>query len=318
VTIGSLNEPVKAALLDLKTKNPGADNVTVESDKGGGLVFPRVKLKDVNTLEPFIPTNSPEWTTEIDNTKKVHTGMMVYNLETGNGFSPGIYVWNGSKWIRNAIDANNGLTKTGNNIKLGGTLNNNTQITQGNNSLTFTGSGKIYMKNVKNNVPVTTNKIATMGIDVNDGELFVMKSGTEDNATTKAITYVVYQLSGEGDWVANFDTRINAQKYTLVVVGSTFSTQDPDGGIKPGTRLTPETTPINYVYADRYKNASLQDRWFIHADYADSAPSDGSHGIWTINCMIINNSLVNVFPNTISVGTGGMNDIEASGIPAGL
>ncbi len=59
VTIGSDQAPVRAALLDLKDKNANAQNITSES---GGLVLPRVKLTNRETLDPFIISSSDtEW-----------------------------------------------------------------------------------------------------------------------------------------------------------------------------------------------------------------------------------------------------------------
>ena len=130
VTIGVGEEPVKGALLDLKSKLPGTDNVTSET---GGLVLARVKLENQNTLEPFIKTTDPDWiadaTTKI---KTKHTGLIVYNLtnspadsDENKCFSPGLYLWNGAKWeiFTTQGDANglhiNSAAKT---IELGGDL----------------------------------------------------------------------------------------------------------------------------------------------------------------------------------------------------
>jgi hypothetical protein len=112
VTIGSLTEPQKGELLELKTKNaqnPGSvsdpKNETVDAN-GGGLGLPRVRLVDRFTLEPFIDkNNASEWTAE---TKLTHAGLVVYNINVSDPaepdeskiFSLGLYVWNGSEWSR--------------------------------------------------------------------------------------------------------------------------------------------------------------------------------------------------------------------------
>jgi hypothetical protein len=335
VTVGSFNEPVKAALLDLKTKNADTNNVTVENNGRGGLVLPRVKLVDKTTLEPFISKTSDDWKKKESEMKKLHIGMMVYNLETGKGFSPGIYVWEASGWVKNEVNATNGLTIANDSIKLGGTLNSNTTIIQKKHSIAFEGgstaaeNGKIYLHNVKNNVPDNTEKIAALGIDDITGELFVMKANNDPATTTKAISYVVYKLKGKGAKVRNFETKIKVKDYTLMIVGSRFSTKTAFGGMKPTADLAAGATPISFVYADEYvrkdTTPAKQDSWVIHADYKDAVPSDGADGTWTIYCLVINNSLIDVHKNAIPYGknstTGapiGNKDITAPNAPAGL
>ncbi len=137
VVIGTDTPPVKGALLELKTQEAGADNVT--STKGG-LVLPRVKLVSLTTLQPFIDVNDPDWlqnaTTRI---KEKHVGLVVYNLTTTAPFVEGLYVWDGKGWEMTSADADNGLTKNGTDIELGGTLNRTTGITLNGNNLTVVG-----------------------------------------------------------------------------------------------------------------------------------------------------------------------------------
>jgi hypothetical protein len=135
VTIGSQDNPQKGVLLELKTKeanNPKKvtddENVTVDRT-GGGLLLPRVKLESKNTLDPFIDSqNTQEWT---DNAKLTHAGMVVYNLNTLNGFQQGLYVWNGSEWsevnggVENSADTERYISIPSFNIELKG-LGDNT------------------------------------------------------------------------------------------------------------------------------------------------------------------------------------------------
>jgi hypothetical protein len=328
VTIGSSKEPAKGALLDLKTKNPDSDNVTVDDNGSGGLVLARVRLVDKNTLEPFIPTTDSDWQNKEVEMKKLHVGMMVYNLTSNGDFSPGVYVWNGLEWIKDEINATNGLTKTSDNIQLGGTLNTSTTIDQGTNPLIFSGqsASKIYMRNVKDNIPENTDNIATLGIDNTSGELFIMKANSTNGTTTKAISYIVYKLIGSGDWVQNFNTQIPANKYTVVVVGSNFTPKTANTAIYPGT--APYTIPngaaaISNVFADRYHlpstETTLREHWRIHADYVGASPKNNENGMWTINCLVINNSLVDVHSGFLSYGgAGGDMDLDAGSAPVGL
>jgi hypothetical protein len=110
-TIGSLIEPERAALLEVKNKkavDPASvtdnKNVTVDA-AGGGIRLPRVYLKDRYTLDPFIPENDLDWSSNKDKIKERHAGLMVYNINVSSLLeSPnkilrqGVYIWNGSQW----------------------------------------------------------------------------------------------------------------------------------------------------------------------------------------------------------------------------
>jgi hypothetical protein len=110
VTIGSANlTPIQGALLELKTKEAStgiinvtdAGNTTVDGTDGGGLGLPRVKLVRRTTLEPFILTNDPEWTSNsTTKIKERNAGLTVYNLteDDKEGLHQGINVWDGAKW----------------------------------------------------------------------------------------------------------------------------------------------------------------------------------------------------------------------------
>ena len=90
VTVGSDVEPEKAALLELKDQEADADNVTSTT---GGMLLPRVKLERRTELNPFIGGAS-------DDVKRLHTGLMVFNLEEveDEELSIGINYWDGKKW----------------------------------------------------------------------------------------------------------------------------------------------------------------------------------------------------------------------------
>ncbi|MDR1918305.1 MAG: hypothetical protein LBQ65_01515 [Tannerellaceae bacterium] len=89
VTIGADIEPRKGALLDIKQTDGNNGAATVTS---GGLLLPRVSLSYLTNLAPLVP--SPTGTDLAD-----HKGLTVYNLSTTAPFKPGLYVWNGIKWI---------------------------------------------------------------------------------------------------------------------------------------------------------------------------------------------------------------------------
>jgi hypothetical protein len=102
VTIGSLEGPVKGALLDLKEHLNAPDSTTSTR----GLVLPRVRLVSLNTLEPLISLSDSEWLPANQaQTKKEHIGVFVYNLTYTSPFSVGLYVWNGSIWTKSGAES---------------------------------------------------------------------------------------------------------------------------------------------------------------------------------------------------------------------
>lgn len=98
VTIGSGEPPAKAALLELKDKEPEDDNIT---SKSGGLLLPRVGLENKTTLMPFI-ADDQNFKNNTNKIKDKHTGLVVYNLTNSfeKDLCPGTYEWTGSYWER--------------------------------------------------------------------------------------------------------------------------------------------------------------------------------------------------------------------------
>lgn len=89
VTIGSNQEPNKGALLDLKENANGTST--------RGLSMPRVKLEDLRSLKPALPTHV------MGTPDEEHTGLIVYHVSGETkpqcaNIPDGIYVWNGNEW----------------------------------------------------------------------------------------------------------------------------------------------------------------------------------------------------------------------------
>ena len=102
VTIGSDEIPAKAALLDLKSQSPDASNITSTT---GGLLLPRVMLVNPTTLEPFVATTDATWTNSTLKSELTakHIGLQVYNLAVTNGFTRGMYIWDGATWQKQEL-----------------------------------------------------------------------------------------------------------------------------------------------------------------------------------------------------------------------
>ncbi|MDR2627731.1 MAG: hypothetical protein LBC40_06830 [Dysgonamonadaceae bacterium] len=147
VTIGSSEQPAKGALLDIKEQAAGAGNVTATT---GGVVLPRVKLKSLTTMEPFIPANDPDWTNNAQTRiKERHAGLMVYNLTTDANFKPGVYTWDGTRWQSSELSsppkAYNGLSIDKDTLQLGGTLMKPITVDLASNTLSLTGGDTLHI-----------------------------------------------------------------------------------------------------------------------------------------------------------------------------
>jgi len=155
VTIGTLSQPVKGALLDLKQQ----DDLTGNINSSKGVMLPRVLLTDINSLTPMLSGGDLS-----DATLKLsHTGLVVYNVNTTLPFQEGIYSWDGAKWNFcinvDATSADNGLTMSSDTVKLGGDLNQTTTVGLNNNNLVFDGSagGDIQITNTRSSYDSSNN-----------------------------------------------------------------------------------------------------------------------------------------------------------------
>lgn len=167
VTIGSGNPSSRAALLELKDHDASApasvtDDTNVTSETGG-LLLPRVKLIDKNTLQPFIDISDEIWDEkETNKIREIHAGLMVYNLSVTAEFEQGIYVWDGAKWM---------ITKTTiNNWSLAG----NAGTTAGTNFLgTTDAQGLAFKTNNTERIRIASTGNVGIGITVPSASLHV-------------------------------------------------------------------------------------------------------------------------------------------------
>ncbi|GHV06104.1 hypothetical protein FACS189416_6460 [Bacteroidia bacterium] len=202
VTIGSGEQPVKGAWLDIKEQAAGPGNVTATT---GGLLLSRVKLKDTTTLEPFIPVTDPDWvnhaTTRI---KELHTGLTVYNLATATPFRPGVYTWSGRQWtLANAtsFDTGNGLQHSGYSLYLGGSLSQPTAIGF-DHALRITGTGALDVSgtlNLRQSLKYTNGRPDEGKVLMSDDAGNASWQNNNALATTPSATYgsgVTFRLRG--------------------------------------------------------------------------------------------------------------------------
>ncbi|WP_300488372.1 hypothetical protein [Flavobacterium sp.] len=119
------------------------------------------------------------------------------------------------------------------------------------------------------------------------------------------MNYIVYNINNvDKDWIKNFNTKISATDYTLVVVGSSF-----DINLKPAAGGDYNSCNI-YAFEQG-------DTWRISADYHDGTTYNGANGSWKVYCLAINKSIIKTIP-PITVNMNRQPDRSAPNPPAGL
>jgi hypothetical protein len=253
-------------------------------------------------------------------------------MTTDSYFKPGTYVWDGKIWIpvfepanKWFLKGNSGTTSAKNfigtkdsvalSIKTNGTerisISETGEITAKNN-LKITGkstiNGLVYM----NNVPVaTSDKVSQIAID-SVGRVCKVQAAS---GNTKMFNYLKYKIHNvNGDWIKDFNTKIPANQYTLIVVGSTFTTQNETDVLSTssGKGYNPQE-----VYAKTDGGT-----WRLVADYKGGSPKNTNgvitNGTWEIDCIAINNAVVQTISSSLTFNLGGKNSGSSQNIPAGL
>ena len=130
-------------------------------------------------------------------------GLQIFNLTTSQ-----MEFWDGIKWsqIQTSITAENGLTLSGTTLKLGGALNQTTNINLSSNNLTFSRStGKIGIGtaapsatlHVEGNARITSTPVST---DAHDSYLVVDNNGNVLSRSATVSRTVVLAKGGTTDW----------------------------------------------------------------------------------------------------------------------
>ncbi|MDR0506927.1 MAG: hypothetical protein LBH32_08970 [Dysgonamonadaceae bacterium] len=325
ITVGIGLPPVKGALLDIKDRTPDSNNVTATK---GGLLLPRVKLKAKDNLRPFIQPGTSGW----QELARKHTGLTVYNLTNDSYFIQGVYVWNGEKWTPTdeakeqwAISGN-GATATGTDF-LGTTDNSSlffrtsntacmqidsTEITL-NDALvatdTLTLNDVLYM----NNLPISPSSEVSIIMLDSTGQANIVKSSSGNDIMFNHLTYTIANV--DGCKLASFNTQIPESQYTLVIVGSTFIL-----GVN-GEHLVNGTSQNGYN-PQKIVSRAIGGLWHLSADYTGGKPVNGNgvkvNGTWRIDCIAVNNAIVQVITDALDFNFNGNNSGSALRMPDGL
>lgn len=175
---------------------PNANAMLEVESTTKGVLLPRVALTSTAAFAPL--------------TAHV-AGMTVYNTATAGDVTPGQYYNDGTKWNRIVnssevpagvvVTANNGLTKTGDNIALGGNLTASTTVTTtAANDLTIatTAAGTTGKLKVTGLAATTAVQLPTDKIIVQDAAGVLKTANVSDFARTKNTT--VYRAENDGAW----------------------------------------------------------------------------------------------------------------------
>ncbi len=154
-----------------------------------------------------------------------------------------------------------------------------------------------------------TNSNVSVSTLVKDNVTGEVKAIMSPSGNTAPINFISYTLSNvQGDWIDNYDTKINSGEYTVAVIGSYFTGNLNVGN--PGT-AQPYFSPPN-VIANVVNNT-----WRLRADFPATSTNDGLNGTWQIYCLVINNSLIKIHL-PVNQNLGGSNTGAAAAQPAGL
>ncbi|SMC63084.1 hypothetical protein [Moheibacter sediminis] len=146
-----------------------------------------------------------------------------------------------------------------------------------------------------------TGSYANVIIDNNTGELY------KGVTASKPFYYTKYTLSNvKMDWVANFDTKIDTNKYTVVVVGCSFN-----------VGISTFFNSGNYFFQSQnvfsYKSGGT---WRLTADFPNISTLQNLNGTWVIYVLIMENNQVTQLPDiTVNMGGSENGSVPASPVP---
>jgi len=135
------------------------------------------------------------------------------------------------------------------------------------------------------------------------GELKVLQTTSTNSFPINNVTYQLNNV--DRDWVSNFDTKISNTDYVVIITGLTLS---------PNT-LTPNTA--NSFNALNFRAFVQNGTWRLYVDYAGATTLNDANGNWTVNCLVINRSIIQQL-STQTFNLAGQNTGAAAAAPSGL
>ena len=160
-------------------------------------------------------------------------------------------------------------------------------------TLEVAGSAKTTALKVNTVLPLENGQNSTFLIQDSDGAIRTMDA---QHPESTALGYLqVYELTNmDGDWIANFDTKIPAANYDVVAISAYFDQAVSSDDVRIGFSI-PHTA------------AFVSDgTWRLKADYPGFSPGTGTNRKWTITIMIYSKTLSkNLGDKTYNIGSTG-------------
>ncbi|WP_295211975.1 hypothetical protein [uncultured Chryseobacterium sp.] len=138
-------------------------------------------------------------------------------------------------------------------------------------------TGKIISGTIPSVTSVEKDRYLLLNHTISDNTVQKINPGQANAPGIASI--ITYSLNNvNGDWVENFNTKINSNDYSLMVLSAYFNLDLYGGNIA----------------IPSYGVKSVNNEWQIYADYSQVAPQ--SNGVWTIVCAVYPKTYVKIFP----------------------
>lgn len=328
---------ISYAQVGVGTTSPDASSALDITSSDSGLLIPRVSIVNVNNNTT--PIAAPAISLLVWNT----------NASVIGGSGAGYYYWSGTAWTplsTSAVTANNGLTLTGNNVQLGGSLLGTATIIDVNNAdirfdLNAAGDFEIHDLGVKhfsvedsgetlfggftywNDEDTGGTTLASLTDDGDDDAIFSLyrNGNMQHQLHTNGLT-----VFNEGGFSEDFRIESNNQEYMFLLDGSTsrigIGDSTPDARLdiytnvnEPGLNVTKTTGDSDAAYIENGGS-----RYGLYIDNTSSTANAAglavigqssnyyAHGITAVSDGYYCNVLtVPVGSRTITGGTSGIN-----------
>lgn len=167
----------------------------------------------------------------------------------------------------------------------------------------------------------TLGEYTTAGVPIlwNKSTKQVLASGTSTHKPFNKITYTITCTSGE-DWIGNFDTKIDANKYVVIITNTILLPPDGlnngeywgMGHIRQGQANVPSFGYRNAVlqaYSFVQSSTSGTNTWRLNVDYPSAAPWLENENYtplnrrfkWQVELLVIAKPYIKIVPDQVGI-----------------